>query len=392
VSGAATRTKRAAKPVTRRLAPDLAFEDLSTDAATRSPAFAGHESVLRARDAATGLDAIVAVHDRSLGPAAGPCRMAPYRVRADAVDCALRLSRTITRQAALYDLSLGGAAVVLIGNPRTGRTPALFRMLGRFADRLSGGLILTSDLGVSAQDLDFAAMETPFVIGATPGGGGDSSIATAYGVLVGMQAAVRHRLGRDRIAGLTVAIQGAGRVGYALATLLRHDGARILIADADEADLGRAVVDLGAEPVATDAIHGAPADVFAPCAVGGTLNARTIPELAATIVAGSAHGQCARAEDADGLRRRGILHVPELALAAGGLINAACELDRDGYDRTIALSRVARVGQEVAAILAAADAEGLAPSAIAEARADARWAARHRRLRLATRTPAWAHG
>jgi leucine dehydrogenase len=392
MSGAATKSRRAPRAQTRRLAPDLAFEDLSREAAGRSPEFAGHERLIRARDATTGLDAVIAVHDRGLGPAAAPCRMVPARDPDEAIDAALRLARATTRQGALHNLSLGGGAVVLVGNARVGKPPALFRMLGRFVDRLSGGLIITSDLGVSAQDLDFAAMETPFVIGATPGGGGDSSIATAYGVLVGMQAAVRHRLGRDRLAGLTVAVQGAGRVGYALATLLRHDGVRVLIADTDSAELDRAVADLGAEPIDAEAIHRTPADVFAPCAAGPVLDGRTIAELAAPIVAGSAHGQLAAPAHAEAVRARGITLVPELALNAGGLINATCELDHAGYDRTTALSRVARVGQEVAEILATADAEGLTPTAVAEARADARWAGRRRRLRLATRTPAWAHG
>lgn len=289
--------------------------------------------------------------------------MTTVRNRAEAIDAVLKLSRAATRQAALFGLSLGGAAVVVQGHPLHGKSPALFRMLGRFTARLGGGLILTSDLGVSAQDFDFVAMETPFVIGATPGGGGDPSVATAYGVLVGIQAAIRHRLGRVGLAGTTVAVQGLGRVGYALATLLKHEGARLVVADLNDAHVVRAVADLGAEPVSPAAIHRVPADVFAPCAAAGVLNDRTIPDLSAGIIAGAAKGQLDRPDHAEALRRRQVICVPELIVGAGGLINVAAELDGPGYDRSVPLARVAAIGERVAENLARAEAEGITPTA-----------------------------
>ncbi len=386
---------RPANPMSRRVAPDLVFEDVVRIGDEYPVAFAGHERLVRCRDAATGLNAIVAVHDRSLGPAVGGCRMlairATPRAHADAVDAALGLSRAATRQAALYGLSLGGAAVIIVGNPRLGKSPALFRMLGRFAGRLGGGLILTTGLGVAGSDLDFAAMETPFVIGATPGGGGDPAIATAYGVMLGMQAAVARRHGHNRLAGLRIAIQGVGRVGYALATLLKQQGAHLIVADVDHGAVVRAVDGIGVEVVSPESIHRTPADVLAPCAGAGTLDERTIPELAAAVVAGSAHGQLARPEHAECLRRRGIVHVPDIVLNAGGLLNAANELDRAGYDRGVALAQVGRIGPLATEILGQAEAAGVSPTAVAEAKADAAWSSRRRRLRLATRTPAWVH-
>lgn len=382
----------AERPAARRAALGLRLEE-ATEASGVAQArdFDRHERVVRCRDAACGLNAVVALHDLTLGPALGGCRVVAHRTAGEAVGEALRIARNGTRRAALAGLSLGGGAAIVIGSPRTVKSPALFRAFGRAIDRLTGSFIATCDQGLTPHDLDFAAMETPFVVGASPGGGGDPSLATAYGVYLAIGAAVRHRLGRQDLKDLDVSIQGVGRVGYALAALLHRDGARLVVADRDEEALGRAVGAFGAAAASVHDIHRVRADVLAPCAGSGALDARAAAELGAAIVCGGADGVLAGPEVAEKLHAQGVLYIPDYLANAGGLVNAAAELDRHGYEREAAMRRIGEIGQRTHRILAMAEAEGVAPGVVADRLADERVRAGRRTLRLASRTPAWAH-
>lgn len=374
----------------RRPSTSFRVDDL-TEAATHQPAFADHQIVLRWRDAATGLNAMVAVHDRTLGPAVAHCRMTPNLTIPQAIDDVLTRSRIMTRRAALAELGLGGGAVTVLGSPRTGKSPALFRALGRLVDRLNGGLILAPDIGLGVHDLDFAAMETPFVLGATPGGSGDASVATAYGAYLAIAAAVRHRLGGESLAGVTVAVQGVGRVGYALCTLLARDNATLLVADPDGESAARAARDFGAAIVVPAAVHRVRADVLVVCAGARAIDEPFAAEAAAGIIVAVADGALTEPSIARMLAERGILYVPECAAGAGALLNAVGELDRAGYERGRAMARLAGIGTSVRRMAEAAAAEGTTLIDAAEAMAGNVIAQRRSRLRLAVVTPAWAH-
>lgn len=362
-----------------------------TDQAREHAAFAGHERVLRWRDPATGLNAVVALHDRALGPAAAPCRMVAHRVLGHAIVDVLQRSAAMTARAALAGLPLGGGAVTIVGNPRTAKSPALFRAIGRLADRLAGGLVLLPDVGLGGHDLDFAAMESPFVLGASPGGSGDSAVATAYGAYVALGAAIQRRTGATDARGLSVAIQGVGRVGYALAALLARDGAQLLVADTDPEAAGRAARDFGAAIVVPSAIGRVRADVLALCGGTGVVHAANAAEVGAGIVVAVADGALAEPAVAAALTARGVLYIPDSVAGAGGLLNAVGELDRGGYDHGRAMARIRVIGATLRDVLDCAARDGEDPHATATALAARAVAARRRPLRLAAMTPAWAH-
>ncbi|MGH6718962.1 MAG: Glu/Leu/Phe/Val dehydrogenase dimerization domain-containing protein [Alphaproteobacteria bacterium] len=353
--------------------------------------FDGHERVMRWRDSKSGLNAVVAVHDRSIGPAVAPVRMAPFRTLGRAVGDALTRSALMTERAMLTGCTLGGGAVSIIGNPRTGRSPALFRALGRLADRLNGGVLLLPDAGLDVYDLDFAAMETPFVLGATPGGGGDLAVATAYGAYVALSATVRVRLGRSDLRGLSVAVHGVGRVGYALCALLARDQVHLLVADVDAEAATRAANDHGAAIVVAAALPRVRADVFVACAGPGSIDADNVGDVAARIVIAVADGTLASAHLVAVLAERGVVYVPESIAGAGALLNALGELDRDGYDHDRAFARVRTLAQTTIGVLDTAARERTAPAVAATSFAAAIASRRRRQLRLAAMTPAWAH-
>lgn len=372
-------------------APVRSRADDVTPSARDHGRFSGHEMVIRWRDAPSGLNAIVAVHDRSIGPAVAPVRMAPFRTQAQALGDALTRSAIMTERAMITGCGVGGGAISIIGNPRTSRTPALFRALGRLADRLNGGVLLLPDAGLDPYDLDFAAMETPFVLGATPGGGGDLSVATAYGAYTVLIAAVRARLGRRDLRGLSVAVQGVGRVGYALSALVARDEAHLLVADVDAEAAMRAAHDHGAAIVVPAALPRVRADVFVACAGPGSIHADNVDEIGARLVIAVADGTLAAPHLAARLAERGIDYVPESIAGAGGLLNALCELDRAGYDHDRAFARVRSLAETTAGVLDTAARQGITPTAAAASFTAAIAGHSRRRLRLAAMTPAWAH-
>lgn len=299
--------------------------------------FADHEQVVFCSDEKSGLRAIIAVHNSNLGPALGGCRMWAYASEEDAVRDVLRLSRGMTYKSAMARLKLGGGKAVVIGNPRTDKTPQLLQALARAIDRLNGRYIAAEDSGTCVADMKLMRQITPHIAGIEDKPSdigmrsGDPSPATAYGVFVGIRAAVKDKLGRDSLAGLRVAVQGIGNVGFDLACQLHAAGASLWVADIHPQQLLRARDELAATVVAADEIYAQDVDVFAPCALGAVLNDKTIPQLKAQVVAGASNNQLAETRHGVDLMNRGILYVPDYVINAGGIIDIYHE--RIGFDR-----------------------------------------------------------
>ena len=292
-----------------------------------SPAFEGHEGVHSFYDEKTGLKTIIAVHSTARGPAAGGCRMWPYASADAALEDALRLSRAMSYKNAMADLELGGGKAVIIGDSRTMKTPALFEAFGRAVDTLGGSYWTAEDVGVSPADLMSARRQTRFVAGleGLAAASGDPSPVTAEGVFRGVRLAVRRALNRD-LDGVTVAIQGVGHVGAYLAEKLHAAGAKLIITDVNETALAQVAARTGAKIVAPGAIFDAEADVFAPCAMGGAINATTLPKLKAKVIAGGANNQLADLEIGRQVFERGMLYAPDYVINGGGIINVAGEI------------------------------------------------------------------
>ena len=278
------------------------------------PDFDRHEQVVFCHDQASGLKAIIAIHDTRLGPALGGCRMFPYASDDEALRDVLRLSRGMTLKSSLAGLKLGGGKAVIIGDPHTGKSQALLHAMGDFVDSLGGRYITAADSGTGDAEMQAFAQRTRHVVGATPRtlldgsvASGDPSPSTAYGVFVGLKEAVRQRLGRDELAGLKVAIQGVGHVGLGLARHLKAAGAELWVADIFDANVKQAMDELGANVVRPQDIYGLDVDVFAPCAMGGILNEQTLEVLRAPVIAGA--------------QRRNQLYAPDYAINAGGIID-----------------------------------------------------------------------
>ena len=333
--------------------------------ARRLADFAAHEQVWEMRDPASGLHAIIAIHDTTLGPALGGLRMWPYVSDRDAMRDALRLSRGMTFKAALAGLDLGGGKSVIVGDPRRDKSEALFRAFGAMVEGLDGRYIAAEDAGTSVRDMDWVAKETSHVYGTTRNSG-DPSFMTALGVGEAIEAAVRYRLGSDTLAGVTVAVQGLGHVGYALSERLAAAGARLVVADVNRQAVDRAVADFGAVAAAPDRIHRAAADVFAPCALGAVLDDDTIPELECAIVAGSANNQLAEERHGELLSRRGILYAPDYVINAGGLISIAAQVAGGDSKSQKAWADVCRIAATLSEIFTRAEADALSPAVVAD--------------------------
>ncbi|MBI2391862.1 MAG: amino acid dehydrogenase [Deltaproteobacteria bacterium] len=296
-----------------------------------------------ARDRASDLRAIVAIHDTRLGPALGGCRFLVYDKDEAALVDALRLARGMTYKAALAGIDHGGGKAVLLRPRGHFDRVALFRAFGRFVDDLGGHYITAEDSGTSLEDMEVIRAVTRHVTGVSTqnGGSGDPSPFTALGVRRGIEACVKHRLGRDDLAGLHVAVQGVGHVGHHLCRELHDRGVKLTVADVDPLKAERARRELGAEIAPIERIFDVECDVLAPCALGSALNDATIPRLRCPIVAGAANNQLAEPRHGDSLFQRGILYAPDYAINAGGLINVAEEVK--GYDAARATERTLKI-------------------------------------------------
>lgn len=319
----------------------------------------GHEQVVFCHDRDTGLKLIIGIHDTSLGPALGGCRMWGYSSEADAVTDVLRLSEGMTFKNASMGLDLGGGKCVIMKDGDIDRE-ALFRAVGRFVSTLGGRYITAEDVGTSTDDMAHVARETAFVKG-LKGRSGDPSTATAFGVFMGMKACLRQVFGNEDLKGRKVAIQGMGHVGRYLAERLSQEGASLVVTDID-ADKAKAVAAAtGASVVGPDAIYGAEADLFAPCALGAILNDDTIGRLRVRIVAGSANNQLKEPRHGAMLAERGILYAPDFIINGGGVINVADEMGPGGYDQERAMTRVATIYDLLRDVFRRAEEEGILP-------------------------------
>jgi leucine dehydrogenase len=285
------------------------------------PEFDGHESVACVNDQAAGLSAIIAIHNTELGPALGGCRYYPYGSTAEAMTDVLRLSRGMSYKNALAGLPFGGGKSVVIGDPRRDKHEAQLEALGEAVNALKGRYVIAEDSGTSPDDMRVIARATPFVSGLEDSiSGGDPSPITAQGVYLAIKVALAHLHQRTPLEDFTIAIQGLGKVGYALAKLAKADGVTVVASDLFKPSLDRAVEELGVIPCDDNDILFHECDVLAPCAMGGVLNAATIPRLKTRIVAGAANNQLGTAADGELLRQGGILYCPDFVVNAGGVI------------------------------------------------------------------------
>ena len=330
--------------------------------------FGTHEQVVFCQDEASGLRAIIAIYSTALGPSLGGTRFYPYASEEEALSDVLNLSRGMAYKAALAGLDLGGGKAVIIGDPATEKTEAKLRAYGRFVQSLNGRYYTACDIGTYSEDMDVIARECRFVTGRTVehGGAGDSSILTAFGVYQGMRAAAETVWGSPTLRGKRVGVEGVGKVGHRLVEHLREDGADIVICDVDEAAIDRVrslhpeveVVADSDEMIRTDL------DVYAPCALGGSLNDETVPVLKAKVVCGSANNQLAHTGVEKSLADRGILYTPDYVINSGGLIQVADEIEGFDFDR--AKARAAGIYDTTRKIFALAADEGVPPAVAAD--------------------------
>lgn len=308
------------------------------------------EQVVICQDKNSGLKAIIAIHDTTLGPALGGSRMWTYASEAEAIEDALRLARGMTYKNAAAGLNLGGGKTVIIGDPKTDKNEEMFRAFGRYIEGLNGRYITAEDVGTTEHDMDLIHLETEYVAGISGGAGtsGNPSPVTAYGVYVGMKAAAKEAFGTDSLKGKKISVQGVGNVAYALCEYLHEEGAELFVTDINEAAVQRAVDNFGATAVGLDEIYGLDVDIFAPCALGAIVNDDTLAQFKCKVIAGSANNQLKEDRHGDKLDEMGIVYAPDYVINSGGVINVADELV--GYDRERAMNRVGGIYDTIAKI------------------------------------------
>lgn len=288
----------------------------------------GHEQVVFCQDKATGLKAIIAIHNTVLGPALGGTRMWDYATEEEALVDVLRLSRGMTYKASISGLNLGGGKAVIIGDPAKLKNEAFMRRFGRFVDSLGGRYITAEDVNMTTRDMEYVHTETNYVTGIpeSMGGSGDPSPVTAYGVYMGMKATAQHVFGTDDLSTKSIVVQGVGQVGMFLVDHLTKEGAKVYITDINEEKLSTVAKKSGAEVIGMDQVYDLDVDIYSPCALGATLNDETIPLLKASIIAGGANNQL-KEEKKHGymLIDKGIAYAPDFLINAGGLINVGAE-------------------------------------------------------------------
>jgi leucine dehydrogenase len=328
----------------------MIFETISTS---------GHEQIVFCQSRDAGLKAIIAIHNTVLGPALGGLRMWPYKNEAEALNDVLRLSRGMTFKNAVAGLNLGGGKAVIIGDPAKDKSEALFRAFGRFVNSLNGRYITAEDVGIDVNDMEYVFRETEFVTGVhqVHGGSGDPSPFTAYGTLQGLMAALSRKFGNEDVGKYTYAVQGAGHVGTEFIKLLREQNAKVFVTDINKESVQRCVDELGCEAVGTEEIYDVNADVYSPCALGGTVNEQTLPRLKCKIICGAANNQLATDEIGDEVEKRGILYAPDYAVNAGGVMNVSLEID--GYNRERAMRMMRTIYYNVGRIFQIAERDGI---------------------------------
>jgi leucine dehydrogenase len=321
-------------------------------AAFDDPAFDDHERVVFCYDAGTGLKAIIAIHSTALGPAAGGTRLWSYANDDEALHDVLRLAQGMSYKNAMAGLKFGGGKAVMIRTPDFSATDALFERYGEFVDKLNGDYVTAEDVGMSVDIMEKVARKTKYVAGlARQEGkaGGDPSPKTSFGIFKGIESAVKFKLGKNSVAGLKVAVQGVGHVGYYLCKFLHEAGATLFVADIEPERVSRVMDEFGASGVPLDEILAQDVDVLAPCALGAIINERSIAHLETTIIAGGANNQLETIEDGQRLHEAGILYAPDYVINGGGIINVASEYYGDATDEEV-WDRIARIGPRLTGI------------------------------------------
>ena len=359
-------------------ADTLPFEDLKKiDPVFGQHSFDNHEQVVFCNDKDTGLKAIIGIHNTVMGPALGGTRMWSYKSEWEALNDVLRLSRGMTYKSAITGLNLGGGKAVIIGDAATQKTPELMLRFGEFVHSLGGKYITAEDVGMETEDMDLVRTVTPYVTGISEskGGAGNPSPITAYGVFMGIKAAAKYRFGSDLLEDKLIYVQGIGSVGEALVEHLTCEGARVVLSDINEERLEEVSAKYGAQIYRGDNIYAEEMDIYAPCALGATVNDNTIEQLKAKVIAGAANNQLAD-EIVHGkrLRERGIVYAPDFLINAGGIINVYAELEN--YGRADIMRKTENIFNTTLEILEKAEAQGItthrAAFDIAQARIDAR--------------------
>jgi leucine dehydrogenase len=334
---------------------------------------AGYEKVARCQDDETGLLAFIAVHDTTLGPALGGMRLWPYESEDAALTDVLRLSRGMTFKSSVARTGLGGGKSVIVAN-RDQKSPALFEAMGRFVDSFAGKYITAEDVNVGVPDLQSVKKSTRWVTGLprNEGGSGNPSPYTAYGCYKGLLATAREAFGSEDLTGKVISLQGPGSVGYDLGRRCVEAGAKLLVSDINQANLDKAVSELGATAVGDQEIYDVEADIYAPCALGATLNDDTIPRLKAKAVAGAANNQLLdENRHAAMLAERGIVYAPDYVINAGGIINVSIELEEGGYNEERALKKIENIHAALLEIYATAKDKGITTHDAAQSVAEA---------------------
>ena len=335
------------------------------------PDFDAHEALHFVTDERSGLRAIIAMHSTHLGPAAGGTRLWHYADDSDALTDALRLSRGMSYKNAMAGLPLGGGKAVVLANKERTKTPEMLAVFGRAVDSLGGKYVTAEDVGMSVADMTEIAKQTKFVAGLDVDGdgvGGDPGPHTSLGVFLGIKAAVKRALGKDSLAGLHIAMQGAGSVAGGVARLAAEEGAKLSIADVDVTRAESLAAETSGAVVAPADILFLEADVLSPCALGAILTKETIAKLNAPIIAGGANNQLATPEDGKRLDARGILYAPDYVINAGGIINVSTEYLADGGAELVR-SRIDAIPGRLEQIWAESAATGRDPAAVADAMA-----------------------
>ncbi|MCB0417478.1 MAG: amino acid dehydrogenase [Bdellovibrionales bacterium] len=331
----------------------------------------GYERVVHAQVPEVGLSAIVAIHNTNLGPACGGIRLLPYQSKDEALRDVLRLSKGMSYKSALAGISFGGGKSVIIQDPSK-KDPALFQAFGEFVASFGGKYIAAKDMNTTSEDLIEVKKKTLHVLGidGMEKSSGDPSPVTARGVYRALEATVEFLNGTRSLSGVRVAIQGLGHVGYSLAERVHEGGGEIWVTDVDPRRVQKAEAELGAHPVARDAIYDVECDIFSPCAIGAILNADTVERLRCRAVVGAANNQLATPQDGLRLHERGIVYAPDYAVNSGGIINVYQEFE--GYDSAKALDKADHIYDTVAEILRRAKDQGIAPFVVADQLAEER--------------------
>jgi leucine dehydrogenase len=320
----------------------------------------GHEQVVFCTDKATGLKAIIAIHDTTLGPALGGTRMWDYSSEAEALQDVLRLSRGMTFKASISGLNLGGGKAVIIGDASKDKTEALMKKFGEYVDSLGGKYITAEDVGMNTKDMEYVREKTKHVTGipVSMGGSGDPSPVTAYGVYMGMKASAKFKWGSDSLEGKIILVQGVGHVGENLVKHTTKEGAKVYISDIDQLKLDEVSEKYGVEIIMGDGIYDMEMDIYAPCALGSTLNTDTINRLNCQIIAGAANNQLAD-EVVHGkmIKDKGMVYAPDFLINAGGLINVYSEIN--GYKREESLLQTKKIYDTTLEILLKAEDEDI---------------------------------